>query len=921
MISTLKKSAVVLLAMLAAACGGDSGQPQQSAPGGSSATGGAATIAVLGAEDFVPDRNASKVGAAVGLPETLSTRIIEHLTNSKRFVPVERTALRRVILEQRFGQSLTETYLDATLDKAIAAMESVAADTVAVTGTLANYNDVVKDFQDLGSAVGAQYLVIGNLEKLARSTDIVEVPYTAGRTSQTNVVDARLQLRVIDVAKGTVLGATSIRTQLSEAVFEGKRTDSDQFTFFDHLGQLAATKVLDVTYPARVVSLQPDVISRGKIDGAQVGDVFAISREGKEITDGSGQIIARLKSSVGKVRAVDVQETVTVVETVEGGPLQIEDLALLDSATAVKQVAALAESPVALTRSGASGGALPRLAVGLVKSGSTARTGAGSEDHTPIFTDSIISRLTQTKRFQLIDRQEVDQLLDEQLAQALAENRDMPSAMGTLQGADYLVYGSIDSSSFTSETETIQLPNSSRTFQQTKWYVSGNMRIVDARSGDILESRKIAIEETPPNGTERKRIATLLADAYAEQVVLMLMNAIYPIKVATVGQDQTLYINRGSDGGLAVGEVLDAFRPGNAVVDPDTGVQLGVEELALGQVTLTEVEDARSKGRANDGATLQRGDILKRSVANQGRRTAQAGAAVSGSDTRSGAQLAGTPDKSQGKDNKYTIAVGMLKVNPSARASAVSAGHVKRMNDDLMVKLTNTNRFRVMERSEVDQILDEKAFEAAASGGDIVSRLRELIGADYLIHGEITNFYIDTVVQEVAFLDEKETNATARAEGMFRIVDVHSGAVVGADTVAYSGSANYVTDTTQLMSELMDAFTTEAVGAIVLRLFPIKVLGQTGQGAVYVNRGQDAGLNIGDRFNLMRPGEELVDPDTGLSFGSAETLIGTLEISSVEASRSVARLLNGGPATSGDILRPAPPAAPEPEPQVRTPNF
>ena len=63
--------------------------------------------------------------------------------------------------------------------------------------------------------------------------------------------------------------------------------------------------------------------------------------------------------------------------------------------------------------------------------------------HIPLFTDTLISRLAQTQRFQLIDRQEVDQLMDEQLAQAMAENRELPSSMGTLAGADYLVIGSV----------------------------------------------------------------------------------------------------------------------------------------------------------------------------------------------------------------------------------------------------------------------------------------------------------------------------------------------------------------------------------------------------------------------------------------------------------------------------------------------
>jgi curli biogenesis system outer membrane secretion channel CsgG len=901
------------LCFLLSACGDSA---SAAAPGNQ--PGSRATIAVMGASDFVPDRNARKASSTVGLPDVLSSRIIEHLTNSKRFAPVERTALRRVVLEQRFGQNLANTYLDATLDKAISAMAEVDASTVAVTGGLANYNDLVKDFQDLGSAVGADYIVVGNLEKLTRSSRTTEVPFTKGHTSTANLADARLQIRVIDVVNGLVLGATSVRTQVSEAVFEGRQSDTDEYSFYDHLGQLASTKILDITYPAKIVSIEPFVISRGSMDGTNIGDVFSVSREGKEITDGSGQVIARLKSPVGSVKAVAVQETVTVVEVIGAAQLQIDDLVVTDTSTAAANTTvAKAESLVALQRGG---GALPRLAVGFVKSGSTARTGAKADDHIPIFTDTLISRLTQTKRFQLIDRQEVDQLLDEQLAQALAENRDMPSAMGTLKGADYVALGNIDASSFTSETKTIQLPGSSRSFQETTWYVSGNMRIVDARSGDILESRKISIAEKPSQDMNKKRIATLLADAYSEQVVLMLMNAIYPIKVAAVGTDQTLYVNRGTDGGLSNGETLQAFRPGREIRDPDTGISLGYEEQDLGTVTLTEVEDARSKARAEVGTALQTGDILKRMSENRGQRAGRTGTAAN-QDTRSGKQLAGTADKSQGKDNKFTLAVGKILINPSARLTGLNQGHIKRMTDDLVVKLTNTNRFRVLERAEVDQLLDEKTFEALTSGGEVISRLRELMGADYLVHGEVTNFYINTTTSEVAFLDETESNSVAVTEGTIRLVDVHTGAVVGADNIRYETTANNVTDPTRLMSELIERYSTDSVAAIVLRLFPIKVLGQTADGSIYINRGQDTGIQVGTRFHVMRPGEEFVDPDTGLSFGAAESNIGTVEVVSVEASRAVTRFITGSGATSGDILRPAPPPAPEPVQEVFTPDF
>ena len=899
---------------------------------------GPATIAVLSASDFLPDRVEPARGRVIGLPDVLASRIIEHLAASHRFRLVDRTALRRVVLEQRAGQAIRKTYLDRTLDKAIDAMEKVdggfavvppdraspvgrarvGGGAVGTTGTLADYNDLIKDFQDLGTTLGADYLVLGKLEKMDRSSRETAVPYSErGRSVRRDEVDARLQLRIIRVSSGTVDSAISIRTRLSETLFEGRSSDSDTFTAYDHLGRIAAGRILDATFPARLVNLDPMVISRGINDGVEKGDLYRIRREGKEIRDANGAVIARLKSDVGMVRIELPQETVSVVTPVAGEGFAVGDLAVLDQPPDRKQETAVAAVPLHRAQGASPATELPRVAVGLVKSISTARTGAGADEHLPLFTDTIISRLSQTRRFQVIDRQEVDQLLDEQLAQALAENRDMPSAMGGLKGADYLLYGSV--TAFDIDERQQQLPGSKRSFLSKTGHVEGNMRIVDARTGDVLASRKISVSLPLDREMDPGRAITRLADAYAGQVVAMLMNRVYPIKVAGVAGDGTLYINRGDDGGLRKGEVLTLFRPGKPVVDPDTGIQLGVEESRIGQVEVTMVEDARSRGLLIDGRAAARGDILRRSPGNLERGPA---AAERVAPARSGGVMTPARGEQRGRAGRLpTIAVGRLRITPGARTSRMAPGAIKRLTDELILKLHDSKRFRVMERQEVDQVLDEKTFEAIASGGDIRDRLQQLQGADYLIHGEIINYYLDLRERKVPYLNEVRTTGTAVAEGILRVVDVHTGEVTGGTKVAVREKYADVEDVGRVFSQLRDRFTTRAVATIIARLYPIKVMGVAADGLVYLNRGGDAGLEPGNRFDVMRPGATLIDPDTGRSFGSAESRIGQLEVTTVEANRSRARVVEGGMPRSGDILRRPAVVKRPPEPEAVQPAW
>ena len=851
---------------------------------------GLARLALIGAEDFVPDRTGVKTG---GLPDELVARISERLTQSQRFAMLERTALRRVVLEQRFGQERGESDIDRLLDKAVDDLEDISAGTLYVAGSIAGGNDVLKDFQDLGTAADADYIVYAKLEKLERSVSSTAVPYSqSGKTVTANEADARLYLRVIEVSSGRIVGSASLRTKQSETSYQGAKPTQDQFSIYDEVGRLAAGKIIDMVFPARIVSVDPLVINRGANDGAQANDIYAVIHEGKEIKDANGVVLGKIKSETGKVKISQVQGALSVVSLVEGNAQSndLVELSIPGASLAPTQRTAKVSMKQGAARQA---GQLPRVALGLVKTGSTARTGQNASEHMSLFTDTIISRLAQTKRFQMIDRQEVDQLLDEQLAQAMAENRPMPSAMGTLEGADYLVYGSV--ASFSVEDKVTQLPGSKRVFKGKVGHVEGNMRIVDARSGDILESRKISVAEKLESGVKGKRMAALLADAYAEQVVLTLMEAVYPIKVAAVTADGTVYINRGNDGGLYDGEVLQAFRPGAAVIDPDTGVQLGVTEELLGDVTVTSVEDARAKGRAS--SALQVGDLLKRSRQNKNMRASTAQRMQPAA--RSGSNLSSTsPVK-----GKATLAVGKVLLNRSGNNELLAGNAIDRVTNDLIVKLSHTRRFELMERQQVDQIIDEKAFTAGAQGGDIEASLAQLEGADYLVHGSIDDFYINTKTETIAALGTKQTRKTGVVEASLRIVDVHTGKVIAADRVRINHKMDSNTDRRQVVNNLIDRLTSQMVNEVVGRLYPIKVLGITADGTVFINRGGDSGISRGDQYLVMRPGEALIDPDTGVEFGSAEMRVGQLEVTEVEDGRSRAVVVSGDDVRKGDILR------------------
>jgi len=791
--NSLKNKILFILVLLL------SSQPLFAAPDSLKQQKNKVKVAVMGQGDFHPDRVVQ--GNVRSLPDGLAARLIEQLSATKRFDVVERSALRHVIREQQFGRKQKETDLDKVIEATVDDLPDVNGWTVAAASSAANHNDKLKEFKELGSTVGADYIIYAVLEKEKVSAKASAIPFSdSGKVTVRKQVDARLRLRVIETAKGRIIGAESLRTKISETIFSGKESTQDEYSMFDHLGQQAAISVLDMIFPAQIISSDPWVVNRGSNEEVVSGDVYTVFREGKDIKDAAGISLGKLRSEIGLAKVTQVQKTFSVLSVIKG-VLKVNDILVKKES---KNSALTGKKAPSLNKNNALNlqKERPRLAVGLVKSRSTASTGVDANLHIPAFTDTLISRLTQTKRFQLIDRQETDQLLNEQLAQAMAENRDMQSSMGQLNGADYVVIGSV--SNFVIEERSTRLPGSSRVFISVEGHVEGNMRIVNARTGDIIESRKVSINKTVEKAKTEGRIITELADAFAEQVTVNLMNAIYPIKVAAIVSG-VAYINRGTDGGLSIGEKLNVVRPGKAIIDPDTGVQLGVAETNLGSLELDEVDDARSKASTN-GLALMVGDVLKRSAEFKAKRSGQR--ALSKAAQRTG----GNASKAGGK--ALTLAVGQVKINPRGNNKQLVDVNGDRMTNDLMIKLSQFPEFDIMEREEIDQILDEKAFTSIAAGRSPVSTLRELEGADYLIHAMIDEFRVRVERKEVPYTDEIQTRYFGTVEASVRLIDVHTGRLASAIKVRINDRIKKVDSLSLATNDLIELLTTEMAVSI-----------------------------------------------------------------------------------------------------------
>ena len=75
------------------------------------------------------------------------------------------------------------------------------------------------------------------------------------------------------------------------------------------------------------------------------------------------------------------------------------------------------------------------------------------------------------------------------------------------------------------------------------------------------------------------------------------------------------------------------------------------------------------------------------------------------------------------------------------------------------------------------------------------------------------------------------------------------------------------------------------------------------KGLVYINAGSAGGIQVGDRFLVLRVEEMIVDPETGLELGAETARIGEIEVLSVEDKFSKATPLSGTDFQKNDIVR------------------
>lgn len=159
--------------------------------------------------------------------------------------------------------------------------------------------------------------------------------------------------------------------------------------------------------------------------------------------------------------------------------------------------------------------------------------------------------------------------------------------------------------------------------------IAALVRYFDTTSGEVIDSFQSSAKANSvgfdvsgyskiPFGTEAYtktpigKATNEVIKETVDKIVAAMAKVPFTCKVIKSSGDQ-VYLNVGADSGIAVGDKYEVFALGEAMVDPDSGMNLGAEKEKAGTVTVTKVQPKFSiaKFEGAPSGTVKAGDVAQ----------------------------------------------------------------------------------------------------------------------------------------------------------------------------------------------------------------------------------------------------------------------------------------------------------------------
>lgn len=223
--------------------------------------------------------------------------------------------------------------------------------------------------------------------------------------------------------------------------------------------------------------------------------------------------------------------------------------------------------------------------------------------------------------------------------------------------------------------------------------------------------------------------------------------------------------------------------------------------------------------------------------------------------------------------------------------------------------LTQTKRFIVLDREFGSDLQAE--IDHINSGNVRVqdsARLGQQLATDLILIPTIERFEYLKAVRPLRMSDRELVSYSGGGRITLRLLNATTGEVVLSDSFEHRlASADpstmpHVIDGKSMAAQMMDTLSGQIGQAIVTQIFPVSVVSLTGDQAVLSQGGES--LQVGQRWQAVRLGEELKDPQTGRSLGRNEIPVGTIRVDRVSTQTSYGTVEEGAAALGDKPFKP-----------------
>lgn len=283
--------------------------------------------------------------------------------------------------------------------------------------------------------------------------------------------------------------------------------------------------------------------------------------------------------------------------------------------------------------------------------------------------------------------------------------------------------------------------------------------------------------------------------------------------------------------------------------------------------------------------------------------------------------------------DSFTISTAGGNIDYSSASTGVPVNGIEAIVID---SLAQTGRFRLVERTALNSVLDEQ--DLAASGRIAKpsgAATGNVLGAEYLVQVVVTDYESNVSGKKggvggllrgkVPLLGGIGGGKSKGRVGLnIRLIDAETSEItftkqieaVIAETNISFGGIGFGSDA--ILGGFMSSYAKTPIGQAVIAginegVFElIKEVGaKPAEGSIvkadasqiYTNLGSDS-VSVGDTLRIMKMGEALIDPETGISLGGSMTTIGEIEITQVQEKFSIGRptSINGSPNRGDKVM-------------------